>query len=133
MLLHFHAALSIRREVGDRYQAALPLYETIGARLGQANTLQALGDVHYMRDEYEEAVARYQAALQLGQAIGDFVSQLNSLKGLAFTAHARGDTTAGCQYAQQLLSLASQHPFFQNSPITADLRATFSSWECTNL
>jgi hypothetical protein len=33
---------------GGRYEEALGIYREIGARLGEANCIQALGDVHYM-------------------------------------------------------------------------------------
>ncbi|MCP4421919.1 MAG: hypothetical protein GY805_35345, partial [Chloroflexi bacterium] len=41
-----HVRLSEYEAARERYEEALPIYEAIGARLGQANCIQALGDVH---------------------------------------------------------------------------------------
>ena len=49
---------------------------------GQANTLQALGDVHLRKNEYEAAVERYGAALPVYETIGARLGQANTLKAL---------------------------------------------------
>ncbi|MGH3868259.1 MAG: tetratricopeptide repeat protein, partial [Pseudonocardiaceae bacterium] len=41
---------------------ALPVYRQIGARLGEANAIQALGDVALQQARYEEAAERYEQA-----------------------------------------------------------------------
>src|SRR5690606_35729336 len=40
-----HVRLSELPEARARYEEALPIYRAIGARLGEANCIQALGDV----------------------------------------------------------------------------------------
>ncbi|MFQ3536774.1 MAG: tetratricopeptide repeat protein, partial [Aggregatilineales bacterium] len=112
------------------YDRALPLYETIGARLGLANTLKALGDLHRARHEVAAAVERYEAALALGAQIGDLVSQLNSLKGLAYAYQDMGEQAQACAYAQRLLALADSHPFFKDHPVVAGWRREFAGWGC---
>ena len=59
------------------YQQALQLYRAVGARLGEANALTAIGDVQNFRDEREAALASYQQALQLFRAVGDRLGEAN--------------------------------------------------------
>ena len=53
-----------------------------GYALGQANTLQALGDLEVREAHYGEARARYEAALRLFEAIPARLGQANTLKAL---------------------------------------------------
>ena len=50
----------------------------------EANTIQALGDVHYMLDEYAQARAKYEEARLIYAGIGDRLGEAN-------TIHALGD------------------------------------------
>jgi len=63
----------------QRYEAALPLYRDIGARLGEANCISSLGDVHRMLAEYALARQRYEAALPLYRDIGARLGEANTL------------------------------------------------------
>ena len=54
-----HVQLSEYALARQRYEAALPLYREIGARLGEANTLTAFGDLVFGRREWY-AIARQQ-------------------------------------------------------------------------
>jgi len=60
----------------------LPLFETIGSRLGQANTLKALGDLSARLAELDVAHAYYDRALPLFETIGSRLGQANTLKAL---------------------------------------------------
>jgi tetratricopeptide (TPR) repeat protein len=93
-------------EAEGRYEEALPLYEAIGARLGQANTLKALGDVARMRNEYEEAEGRYEEALPLYEAIGDRLGQANAVTELGRIAQQRKDFDTAVSHFGQALALA---------------------------
>jgi len=55
---------------------------TIGYQFGEANTLNALGDVHTRKSEFAEAVARYQEALPLYKATGVRWGEANTLLAL---------------------------------------------------
>jgi tetratricopeptide (TPR) repeat protein len=59
----------------------------VGARLGEANVLQAQGDVLAFLDRRDEALARYDQALGLFRAVGDRLGEANVLK-------AQGDVLA---------------------------------------
>ncbi len=66
----------------DCYQQALEFYRDIGDRLGEANTLKAIGDVLQFLDRRDEALSRYEAALQFYRDIGDRLGEANTLKAI---------------------------------------------------
>ncbi len=66
----------------DRYIEALPIYREIGDRLGEANCIQAVGDLQLQWAEYGSARQQYEAALQIYQAIKAQLWEANSLKAL---------------------------------------------------
>jgi tetratricopeptide (TPR) repeat protein len=55
----------------------------VGARLGEANVLQAQGDVLAFQKQNEEALARYEQALGLFRAVGARLGEANTLTSLA--------------------------------------------------
>ena len=59
---------------------ALNFYREIGARLGEANTLQAIGDILQFLDRREEALENYQSALTFYRDIGDRLGEANVLQ-----------------------------------------------------
>ncbi|HPG65888.1 MAG TPA: tetratricopeptide repeat protein, partial [Candidatus Hydrogenedentes bacterium] len=59
-------------------------------RLGQANTLQSLGDLDVREDRLEEARANYAKALPIYEQIGDRLGQANTLRALGQLALADG-------------------------------------------
>ncbi|MCX7839081.1 MAG: hypothetical protein N2559_06450, partial [Anaerolineae bacterium] len=61
------------------YAAALELYRAVGDRLGEANVLQAMGDIQAFRKENEAAIASYAAALELYRAVGARLGEANVL------------------------------------------------------
>jgi len=71
------------KEALERYEAAMAFYREIGARLGEANTLQAIGDVLQFLDRRTEALERYEAALAFYREIGDRLGEANVLQELA--------------------------------------------------
>jgi tetratricopeptide (TPR) repeat protein len=68
-------------------EAALQIYRLLGDRLGEANVLQAQGDVLYFLKQTDDALARYDQALQLFRAVGDRLGEANVLQ-------AQGDVLA---------------------------------------
>ncbi|MGK7874867.1 MAG: hypothetical protein AB4426_16675 [Xenococcaceae cyanobacterium] len=59
---------------------ALSCFREIGARLGEANTLQAIGDVLQFLDRREEALDNYQSALGFYREIGARLGEANVLQ-----------------------------------------------------
>ncbi len=64
------------------YERALPIYESIGDRLGLANTLIALGDLSVHEDELAAARGFYERALPIYESIGARLGLANTLKAL---------------------------------------------------
>jgi tetratricopeptide (TPR) repeat protein len=52
------------------YEAAIHLYQQIGDRLGEANCIKGLGDIHVRLSEYDQARRQYEAAIPIYQQAG---------------------------------------------------------------
>ena len=63
--------LSEYTQARERYQQALPIFQEIGNRLGEANTIKSLGDVHLRMAEYTQAREHYEEAMPIYQDIRD--------------------------------------------------------------
>jgi len=59
------------------YEQALTLFRQVGDRLGEANVLQAMGDVQQFRKEMQAALASYEQALTLFRQVGDRLGEAN--------------------------------------------------------
>ncbi len=70
------------RKALSSYDSALQLFRDVGDRLGEANTLQAIGDVHRFKDENEKALSSYDSALQLFRDVGSRLGEANTLKAI---------------------------------------------------
>ncbi|WP_242055468.1 tetratricopeptide repeat protein [Nostoc flagelliforme] len=70
------------REALELYEAALAFYRDIGDRLGEANTLRAIGDVLQFLDRRSEALELYEAALAFYRDIGDRWGEANTLRAI---------------------------------------------------
>jgi tetratricopeptide (TPR) repeat protein/DNA polymerase III delta prime subunit len=82
----FKGDLSLRTdrlvEAESCYQRALPIYEQIEDKLGEANTQKALGDLCLRTDRLEEAEACYQRALPIYAQIEAKLGEANTQKAL---------------------------------------------------
>jgi tetratricopeptide (TPR) repeat protein len=67
-------------EALENYEQALGLFREIGDRLGEANTLRAVGDVLQFKKRSDEALENYQQALGLYREIGDRLGEAYTLK-----------------------------------------------------
>ncbi|MCC6801182.1 MAG: tetratricopeptide repeat protein [Anaerolineae bacterium] len=99
-------------------------------RLGQANTLQGLGDVARMQNEYEPARDYYERAFALGTQIGDFPVRLNCLWQLGRLERALGNMEAACEFFRRALALADSHPFFKTHPLAQRWRDEYTALGC---
>ncbi|KAA0224448.1 tetratricopeptide repeat protein [candidate division KSB1 bacterium] len=70
------------------YNDALALFKAVGSRLGEANTLKAIGDVHQFKKELDAAIKAYNDALALFKAVGDRLGEANTLKAFGQLYHA---------------------------------------------
>jgi tetratricopeptide (TPR) repeat protein len=64
------------------YDEALKLYRSLGDRLGEANTLKAIGHVLYFLDQRQEALSHYSEALTLYRDARDFLGEADILKAI---------------------------------------------------
>jgi tetratricopeptide (TPR) repeat protein len=69
-------------EAAAAYDAALTAYRAIDARLGEANTRQALGDLYVRTARLTEAETAYEAALTAYRAIDDRLGEANTRQAL---------------------------------------------------
>jgi tetratricopeptide (TPR) repeat protein len=63
-------------------QQALKAYREVGDRLGEANTLQAIGDVLQFLDRSNEALANYEQAIGIYREVGDRLGEANTLQAI---------------------------------------------------
>ncbi|MBY0508360.1 MAG: tetratricopeptide repeat protein, partial [Bryobacteraceae bacterium] len=92
----------------DLYQQALPLYQQIGDRLGEANCRQALGDVARMQARYADAFDLYQQALPLFQQIGARLGEANCRRSLGDVARMQKRYADAFDLYQQALPVHKQ-------------------------
>jgi tetratricopeptide (TPR) repeat protein len=93
-------------EARRRYEAALPLYDRIEARVGQANTLKGLGDLALRENELKEARRQYEAALALFETIEARLGKANTLHSLGDLAHQEGDHEEAVGFYVRSIQLA---------------------------
>ncbi|MGI9001533.1 MAG: tetratricopeptide repeat protein [Pseudonocardia sp.] len=67
-------------------EQALAVYREIGDWLGEANAVQALGEVALMQARYPEAGQRYEEALAVYREIGNRLGEANAVKALGDVA-----------------------------------------------
>ena len=90
------------------YEAALNLFRQVGDRLGEANTLQAIGDVQNFRDENDAALASYEAALNLFRQVGSRLGEANTLKAIGMFQIYQNELEAGLKMLDQTLQLYAE-------------------------
>ncbi|MDI7266842.1 MAG: tetratricopeptide repeat protein [Myxococcota bacterium] len=81
------------KEAEAAYLAALPIYEQIEARLGEANTLTGLGNLHLARQNPAAAFGYYLRGLEIRRDIHDVLGEGGSHGYLARAALAAGRPT----------------------------------------
>ncbi|MDQ3151707.1 MAG: tetratricopeptide repeat protein, partial [Actinomycetota bacterium] len=87
---------------------ALPIHRQIGDRLGEANAIQALGDVARMQARYDEAAQRYEQALPIYRQIGARLGEANAIKALGDVALAQDRYQDAAQRYEQALPVYRQ-------------------------
>ena len=101
----WHRGRYENKEALDSYQKALKLFREVGDRLGEANTLKAIGDVQRFKDNYKEALDSYQKALKLFREVGDRLGEANTLQAIGFMLLDSGDSKTGLNILNVALSL----------------------------
>jgi CHAT domain-containing protein len=94
----FKAALSY-------LQQALKIYQSIGDRNGEGNSLSNLGIIYHSLGNYTQAINYYQQSLEIVRVIGDQNGEARSLSNLGITYHSLGDYKQAINYNQQSLAI----------------------------
>ena len=74
----------------------------MGSRLGEANTLKAIGDVLQFLDRRDEALANYEQAIGLFRDVGSRLGEANTLQGLGGLKEDDAEALVLYQEAHQL-------------------------------
>jgi tetratricopeptide (TPR) repeat protein len=69
-------------EALENYTQAIGIYREVGARLGEANTLQAIADVLQFKDRRDEALENYTQAIGIYREVGDRLGEANTLQAI---------------------------------------------------
>jgi non-specific serine/threonine protein kinase len=131
---HHEAALSIRREIGDRagmarslnnlgsvagslgdyvsarsyFEDCLPIFREIGDRMGLANSLNHLGLIAHFRGDSASARTYYEESLAICQVIEDRMGVARSLGNLGGVAGSLGDYVSARTYFADCLDLCRE-------------------------
>ncbi len=91
---------------------ALELFRAVGDRLGEANTLRAIGDVQRFRKENDAALESYRQALELFRAVGDRVGPTNIYWRLGRMLADNGNVQQAIPLIEQAVAFVEeiQHP-----------------------
>jgi hypothetical protein len=96
----------------ESYNAALKLFQAVGARLGEANTLQSLGKMMLInandQPSLEKAMETIQASMNLYEEIKDLVGQVNILMFLSRVAASMSQKEKALEIAQEALPMLVQ-------------------------
>jgi len=90
------------------YKVALPLYQQVPDRLGEANVRKAIGDVQQFRKDLDTALQSYGQALTLYQQVGDRLGEANVRQAMGEVQQLRKDTDTALQSYEQALALYQQ-------------------------
>jgi tetratricopeptide (TPR) repeat protein len=113
----------------ERYAEALLIYEAIGARLGQADAIRGLGDVHLGLSEFEQARARYQSAISIYTEIGTRYEKALVLSSLGTVCLGEHDYTSAlalyrdAELSFHALGVSDRPGRWVKQEMLADLRA----------
>jgi tetratricopeptide (TPR) repeat protein len=87
------------------YRKSLEIYQEIGDKNGEANTLKAIGDVLQFLKRSDEALSRYEQALSFYREIGARLGEANVLQELG---KLEDDLKQSLEYIQQAQNLYQQ-------------------------
>ncbi|MGH3246267.1 MAG: tetratricopeptide repeat protein, partial [Trebonia sp.] len=88
-----------------RHTTAIQAARTVSERLGEANALLDLADVHWLRGDYPAAVRILQQALDMYRVLGNRLGEANALDNLGVTRRLTGDYLGAAQVLEQALDM----------------------------
>ena len=66
-------------EALEHYARAIEIFRQLGDRLGEANTLYAIGDILQFKKQTDEALENYARAIEIYRQVGDRLGEANTL------------------------------------------------------
>jgi len=106
--MEFYWRLRDEPGVFDWLCCAHKLAKQVGSNLGQANVLQAIGDVQSFRKEMDAALGSYDAALKLFKQVGSNLGQANVLQAIGDVQSFRDEKDAALGSYDAALKLFKQ-------------------------
>jgi CHAT domain-containing protein len=98
--------LEERRKCVEKYQEALELYRRAGDSRGEAETLNSIGEVHYLLGERQKALEKYNEALLIRRAIGDRRGEASTLFDIGLVYGALGEMRKALDKYDEALPIA---------------------------
>src|SRR5215470_16340921 len=86
-----NGTLEAKRKSIEKYQEALELYQRVGARKGEAETLYNIGEVYYLLGEKQKALEKFNEALPIRRAVGDHKGEADTLNNIGFLYRSQGE------------------------------------------
>ena len=90
------------------YDRARSLYQTLNNLGGEANTLQAIGDVLQFLDRRSEALENYDGAMEIYRQVGARLGEANTLKAIGNFYSSQEDYSQALAFHEQALAMMRQ-------------------------
>ncbi|HIK11650.1 MAG TPA: CHAT domain-containing protein [Oscillatoriaceae cyanobacterium M33_DOE_052] len=114
-----------RQEAIEQFQIAIDIYQKLGDKLAQAETIIELASRHYSYGELEPALQYYQSALTLWQNLGNQAQIATTLQSIGNTYSASKEYDLALQSYQQSLQTWQQAGYILQQGITLETIGTF--------
>jgi tetratricopeptide (TPR) repeat protein len=102
--LYFELKDNVKQAL-EAYEEAIGIYREVGDRLGEANTLKAIGDVLQFLKRSTEALQNYEQAIGIYREVGDRLGEANTLQAMG-VVHNKPDE--GLKYCRNALDIYRQ-------------------------
>jgi CHAT domain-containing protein len=96
------------RDALQSWQAALEIYQAMGDRAGEAQTLNNIGLVNQWSGNYPVALDYYQQSLVIAREIGDRATEALTLNNIGLVNQSSGNYPVALDYYQQSLVIARE-------------------------
>ena len=108
----------------DSYRQALDLFRAVGSRLGEANTLKAIGFMKLDKGDRKAGLKALDEAMALYRQVSDRVGQVNTWWGLGIRLAQNGDLKEAESLMAQAVELGNQ--FAPGHPVTVHMESTLN-------
>ncbi len=103
--LHAKRTAEAMRAASAKYEEALPLFRAADDRLGEADTLHNLANIHFSLGNPAKAIEHLNAALPLYRSLNDRHSEAVALQGIGLMSNLLGDWRKSLECYEQALTL----------------------------